>query len=202
MSKNAGSFMQVVTPPDVCARHGKNHMAVMLNRKSGGFWAGGVCVKEATEPVYVCTACLEAGAHAWARLPTEVEDRLAQIRAQVQKGLEASMNASDLLCLLDEALRVRASGVALNGQEVHDVSVASKSVAERHRENMEALQGGLLAAVGKVTRVHVICPACKDGQFDVNVDRTAGKKTEAACPLCLTKCWLYVENGCVQISVE
>jgi hypothetical protein len=202
MSKNAGYFMQVVGPPDVCARHGKDHMAVMLNQKGGGLWAGGgkgsegACVIEPTEPVYVCVACIEAGAHARAPMPTEVEDRLSQVRAQLRLISKGQIDAWELLDLLEAAIRVRA-GVALNGQEIHDVSVALDSAEKTWKPPMVRE----VSTVGQVTRACLICPRC-DAQFGVDVDCRPGKVTEAYCHLCLERCRLSVVDGSVQIVKE
>jgi hypothetical protein len=170
-------------------------MAVMLNQKSGGFWAGGTCVKEATEPVYVCVACIEAGAHARAPIPTEVEDRLRQVKAALGTIEIGQRNAADLLNLLEEALRARA--VALNGQEIHDVSVALDSAEKTWKPPMVRE----VSTVGHMTRVNLICPRC-DAQFGKDVDRRPGKVTEAYCPLCLELCCLSVVDGSVQIVKE
>ena len=133
--------------------------------------------------------------HARAPLATEVEDRLAQVRAAIGTVEIGQRNASELLCLLDEALRARASGVALNGQEIHDVSVAL-DVAEKTCQPPMVRE---VATVGKTTRVNVLCPACS-AQFAVDVDRT--KKKEVYCRSCQARYYLSVVDGCVQIAME
>ena len=99
------NYLSVVGPVDICARHGKESMAVMLHQRSGVFVVGGVPQNEG-EPSYVCVACIQAGAHARA-LPTEVEDRLRQVRAALGTVEIGQRNAADLLDLLEEALRAK-----------------------------------------------------------------------------------------------
>ncbi len=53
-------FVQVITPPDVCAKHGRADMAVMLEQRSNVFWVDGVRVNEG-DPLYVCLSCVREG---------------------------------------------------------------------------------------------------------------------------------------------
>ena len=63
MMTSAINYFQVLTPQDECAKHGRDHMAVMLHEKGGGAYVtdeqgNTTVIAEATDPVYVCVACL------------------------------------------------------------------------------------------------------------------------------------------------
>jgi hypothetical protein len=59
---NVVNYVRTGGLADECARHGREHMAVMLHQKAGGVWVqddnGRRVIKEGTEPVHVCVACL------------------------------------------------------------------------------------------------------------------------------------------------
>ncbi|MFA4971305.1 MAG: hypothetical protein WC683_01745 [bacterium] len=51
------NFIQVITPPNECARHGKDHMLVALHKRSNVPHVNGVPMGEG-DPYYACEACL------------------------------------------------------------------------------------------------------------------------------------------------
>lgn len=53
------NYHQVLTPPDECAKHGKEHMLVALHKRSNVLYVNGEKRSEG-EPYYVCEACLLA----------------------------------------------------------------------------------------------------------------------------------------------
>ena len=282
MSKNAGYFMQVMGPPDVCVRHGKDHMAVMLNQRSGIFVVGGVPQNEG-EPSYVCVACLheqipadpaarnrarallwkvaerhgllhhhssccvvgedgkveitaescicadlerevqaelEGGgakeeacfgppqtteksmgcpdfrpkqaqrevdvAHARA-LSTEVEDRLAQVRAQLEQGYKATEAAADLLDLLEEALRADPGETKRAVEKPWDPPVV----------------GNVDTVALKAEKTLVGCPACEDYAFEVYLSTAPGSYVAIRCPKCWAKGWARRgESGMLEVVGE
>ena len=108
MTESSSNFLQVLTPPDEFAKHGKHFMCVATNIRANRLYVDGEPINEG-EPLYICEACLLEKFTKVERRKKNLEDILIRIysfcenaHSDKTKALQAIRQA----CLDGEADRL------------------------------------------------------------------------------------------------